>query len=75
MGNCAEDTAKKYSITREEQDAYAQESYTRSARAHESGIMGPEMISVSVPPGKKGQQVVVVKKDEEFSRSVVVVLK
>lgn len=35
MGNCAEDTAKNYAISREEQDEFAIESYKRSAAAWE----------------------------------------
>ncbi|EPY77310.1 acetyl-CoA acetyltransferase, mitochondrial precursor [Camelus ferus] len=35
MGNCAENTAKKLNITRDEQDAYAINSYTRSRAAWE----------------------------------------
>ncbi len=67
MGNCAEDTAKKYEVTREEQDEYARRSYTNSARATESGVMGREIVSVTIP-GKKGKPDVVVKIDEEFSK-------
>lgn len=68
MGNCAEDTAKKYEISREEQDEYARSSYTRTARASEDGTLGREIVPVSVPSGKKGKPDVVVKQDEEFSR-------
>jgi len=32
-GVCAEGTATKYGITREEQDSYAQSSYTKSQNA------------------------------------------
>ncbi len=70
MGNCAEDTAKKYDISREQQDEYATRSYTQSARATESGVLGKEIVSVTIP-GKKGKPDVVVKVDEEFSRFVV----
>ena len=68
MGNCAEDTAEKYEISREEQDAYAQSSYQRSAEATESGVLGREIVAVSVPAGKKGKPDIVVKQDEEFTR-------
>ena len=69
MGNCAEDTAKKYEVTREAQDEYARRSYTNSARATENGVMGKEIVSVTIP-GKKGKPDVVVKIDEEFSKYV-----
>lgn len=68
MGNCAEDTAEKYEISREEQDAYAESSYTRSAQATESGVLGREIVPVAVPAGKKGKPDIVVKQDEEFSK-------
>lgn len=70
MGNCAEDTAKKYEISREEQDAYAQSSYIRSAESSENGILGREIVPVAVPAGKKGKPDVIVKQDEEFTRYV-----
>lgn len=68
MGNCAEDTASKYEISREEQDEYARVSYTRSAQASEDGTLGREMVPITVPSGRKGKPDVVVKQDEEFSR-------
>ena len=68
MGNCAEDTAKKYEISREEQDEYARSSYRRSAQASEDGTLGREIVPVSVPAGRKGKPDVVVKQDEEFSK-------
>ena len=68
MGNCAEDTAKKYDISRSEQDVYARASYTRTAEASEAGVLGREIVPVSVPSRKKGQADVVVKQDEEFTR-------
>ena len=37
MGNCAELCAKEYNITREEQDAFAIQSYERSAKAWSEG--------------------------------------
>lgn len=70
MGNCAEDTAKKYEVTREEQDEYARSSYTRSAKASEEGILGREIVPVQVPASRKGKPDVVVKQDEEFGKYV-----
>ena len=67
MGNCAEDTAKKYDISRVEQDEYAKRSYMSSARASEDGTLSREIVSVSVPQ-KKGKPDVVVKHDEEYLR-------
>ena len=74
MGNCAEDTAKKYEVTREEQDEYARSSYTRSAKAAEEGILGREIVPVQVPAGRKGKPDLVVNQDEEFGKYVYAVL-
>ncbi|KAF5902384.1 acetyl-CoA acetyltransferase, mitochondrial, partial [Clarias magur] len=66
MGNCAENTAKKSSISREEQDAYAINSYTRSKAAWESGILAKEVVPVNIP--QRGKPDVVVKEDEEWRK-------
>uniref|UniRef100_A0A8C2JW02 acetyl-CoA C-acetyltransferase n=1 Tax=Cyprinus carpio TaxID=7962 RepID=A0A8C2JW02_CYPCA len=46
MGSCAENTAKNSGISREEQDAFAINSYSRSKAAWESGILAKEVVSV-----------------------------
>ncbi len=61
MGNCAEECVRQYSFTREEQDAFAIESFKRAQRAIESGIFKKEIIPVKVK-GRKGD--VVVESDE-----------
>ncbi|XP_037543656.1 acetyl-CoA acetyltransferase, mitochondrial [Nematolebias whitei] len=66
MGNCAENTAKNCNITREEQDAYAINSYTRSKTAHETGMLAKEIIPVSIP--QRNKPGVVVSEDEEWRR-------
>lgn len=66
MGNCAEKCAADYSISREEQDAYAVESYSRAAAAWEAGRFAKEVVNVSVP-NRRGDPTVV-DRDEEFSR-------
>ncbi|XP_069003190.1 acetyl-CoA acetyltransferase, mitochondrial isoform X2 [Embiotoca jacksoni] len=66
MGNCAENTAKTAGITREEQDAYAIGSYSRSKAAYESGVLAKEIVSVSIP--QRGKPDVVVSEDEEWRR-------
>ncbi len=63
MGNAAELCAKEYGVTREEQDAYAAESYTRAQAAIAAGKFKDEIVPVEVP-GRKGQ-VTVVEEDEE----------
>ncbi|XP_009707658.1 PREDICTED: acetyl-CoA acetyltransferase, mitochondrial-like, partial [Cariama cristata] len=48
MGNCAENTAKKFTISREEQDTYAIGSYTKSKTAWDSGILKNEIVPVTI---------------------------
>lgn len=52
MGNCAELCAKDMEFSREEQDAFAIESYKRSAQAWEEGRFNDEVIPVEVPQRK-----------------------
>lgn len=65
MGNCAENTAKKYEVTREEQDAFAIESYKRTQEAWKQRLFDEEIVSVTVK-GKKGDTVV--SEDEGYNR-------
>jgi acetyl-CoA C-acetyltransferase len=64
MGNFADATATKQNITREEQDAFAIQSYKRSASATESGKFKDEIIPVSVPQ-RRGDPIIITE-DEEF---------
>lgn len=52
MGNCAEKCAVDYNLSREDQDAYAIESYRRAAAASEAGKVRAEGNSCSTytPP-------------------------
>lgn len=61
MGNCAEVCAKEYGFTREEQDAFAMESFRRAQKASTEGIFDAEIAPVTVKT-RKGE--VVVEKDE-----------
>lgn len=65
MGNSAELCAKEYNITREAQDAYAIESYTRAAKAWKAGNFTEEVVPVTVS-SKKGD--VIVSEDEEHKQ-------
>ncbi|MFB9055601.1 acetyl-CoA C-acyltransferase [Mariniflexile ostreae] len=65
MGVCADLCANEYQFTREEQDAYAIQSYKRSAAAWEAGKFNNEIAPVKVPQ-RRGEPVIVVK-DEEFT--------
>ena len=49
MVETAENLAKKYEISREEQDEYAIRSHQRASEAMESGKFDKEIVSVSVP--------------------------
>lgn len=64
MGNCAEICAREKEISREEQDAFAIESYTRAAAAWAGGRYAEEVINVGVPQ-RKGDPIIV-SVDEEF---------
>lgn len=66
MGVCAELCAKEYSISREAQDAYAIESYKRSAAAGAAGKLAAEIVPVMIPQ-RKGDPIAFVN-DEEYSR-------
>jgi acetyl-CoA C-acetyltransferase len=57
MGVCAEQTARKYNVTREEQDAYAIRSFERAQEAWNSGKFDDEVAPVTVK-GKKGDTVI-----------------
>ncbi|HEX6316990.1 MAG TPA: acetyl-CoA C-acetyltransferase [Gemmatimonadaceae bacterium] len=57
MGGHAEYTARKASITRERQDAFAAESHRRAIAAQEAGKFRAEIVAVEVP-GRKGPTVV-----------------
>ena len=53
MGNCAELCASKYEFSREDQDAFALESYRRAQDATESGRFDAEIAAVEIE-GRKG---------------------
>jgi len=63
MGVSADNTAKEHGITREEQDAFAMESYKRSSAAWAAGKFKDEVVPVTVQT-RKGD--VVVSEDEEY---------
>ncbi|MCB0482243.1 MAG: acetyl-CoA C-acyltransferase [Flavobacteriales bacterium] len=65
MGNCAELCAKENNITREDQDAFAIESYNRSTAAWNAGKFDNEIVPVEVPQ-RRGDAIIVAK-DEEYT--------
>jgi acetyl-CoA C-acetyltransferase len=64
MGVCADLCATEYKFSREDQDAFAIQSYTRSAAAWKAGKFDNEVVSVIVPQ-RRGEPLVVTE-DEEF---------
>jgi acetyl-CoA C-acetyltransferase len=64
MGNCADQCADKYKISREEQDEFAIESYNRAANASKNSLFKEEIVKVNIPQ-RKGEDVIV-DKDEEY---------
>jgi acetyl-CoA C-acetyltransferase len=66
MGNAAELCAKECGITREEQDAFAIESYKRSQAAIEKGLFVNEIVPVEIPQ-RKGDPIVFAKDEEPFN--------
>lgn len=64
MGVCADLCASEYKISRERQDAFAIQSYERSAKAWSDGKFDSEIVAVSVPQ-RRGEPVIV-SKDEEY---------
>lgn len=64
MGNCAELCAKEMNFSREQQDAFAIESYNRSASAWENGKFKDEVVPVPVPQ-RLGDDLIV-SEDEEY---------
>ena len=65
MGTCADECAKEYNISREEQDQFAIESYQKASAASSNGLFQDEIVKVSVPQRKKED--IVIEADEEFN--------
>lgn len=68
MGVCADACATEYNFSREEQDAFAVQSYKRSAAAWDAGKFDNEVVPVEVPQ-RKGDAIVV-NKDEEYTNVI-----
>ncbi|GAA5927072.1 thiolase family protein [Sporobolomyces koalae] len=66
MGICAEETAKKHDITREDQDKYCLESYRKAAEAWKAGAFANEIAPVTIPNARTGD--VVISEDEEYKK-------
>lgn len=66
MGNAAELCAKECGISREDQDAFAIESYTRSQAAWEACKFSNEVVPVEIPQ-RKGDPIKITKDEEPFN--------
>jgi acetyl-CoA C-acetyltransferase len=66
MGNAAELCAREYKFTREDQDAFAIESYTRAQNAYAKNAFADELVSVEIP--QRGKDPIVVSVDEEYTK-------
>ncbi|MEN9523394.1 MAG: hypothetical protein RL065_1771, partial [Bacteroidota bacterium] len=64
MGNCGEVCAKHYNFTREQQDAFAIESYTRAINATKAGYFKNEIVPVEIA----GKEPITVTEDEQFKK-------
>ncbi|PUZ22645.1 acetyl-CoA C-acetyltransferase [Chitinophaga parva] len=64
MGNAGDLCAATYKFSREDQDAYAIQSYKRAAAATEKGYFKNEIVPVEVP----GKQATLVTEDEDYKK-------
>ncbi|WP_405606253.1 acetyl-CoA C-acyltransferase [Polaribacter sp. Asnod1-A03] len=64
MGVCADECAKEYQFSREDQDNFAIQSYKRSAIAWKEGKYSDEIVSVEIPQ-RRGEPIVF-SEDEEY---------
>ena len=63
MGVAADQTAREYDVSREDQDEFARESYRRALEAQEKGWFDDEIVPVEVPQ-RKGAPVTVAEDEE-----------
>lgn len=64
MGSCADKCATEHNFSREEQDAFAVNSYEKAAKAWKDGKFKDEVVPVSVPQ-RKGDPIIFAE-DEEY---------
>lgn len=65
MGNAGELCSSTYNITREDQDAFAKESYTRAAKAWKDCNFSKEVVPVEIA----GKKPVTITEDEEYQKA------
>lgn len=66
MGNAADLCARECNISREEQDAFAIQSYQRSQEAWSRGAFNEEVVAVEIPQ-RKGDPIVFAKDEDAFN--------
>ena len=64
MGVCADECATEYEFSREDQDAFAIQSYNRSAKAWSDGKFADEIVPVAIPQ-RRGEPIIF-SEDEEY---------
>lgn len=65
MGHCGDLCSRKYDFTRQQQDDFAIESYTRAIAAWDDGFFAGEVVPIEV---KKRKDVVIVERDEDIAK-------
>lgn len=63
MGETAENLAERFTISREDQDAYALRSHLRAVQAQAAGVFNDEIVAVRIPK-KRGDDVIVAKDEQ-----------
>jgi len=66
MGNAGELCAREHQITREEQDAFAIESYVKAKAAFEKNAFANEIVPVEIPV--RGKDPIVLNEDEQYTK-------
>ena len=66
MGNAAELCASKFNFTREDQDAFAVSSYTKSRAAWDANLFDAEIVPVAIPQ-RSGDPIMFSKDEEPFN--------
>lgn len=69
MGVCADECATKYEFSREDQDAFAIQSYQRSSKASSEGKFADEIVPVTIPQ-RRGEPIIF-SEDEEFKNVII----
>jgi 3-oxoadipyl-CoA thiolase len=57
MGETAENVAERYSVSREDQDAFAERSHRRALAAQEAGRFAEELVAIEAPNGRSASLV------------------